>query len=74
MSLTSPGPPRKCTAGSGSPGAFVSRPHRNLVSLRIGPGLEAQGRRLQRPPPSGRVSRRAPHLGFGRAPQSRPPS
>ncbi|KAJ1136519.1 hypothetical protein NDU88_002934 [Pleurodeles waltl] len=37
MSLTSPGPPRKCTAGSGSPGAFVSRPHRNLVSLRLGP-------------------------------------
>ncbi|KAJ1182191.1 hypothetical protein NDU88_007385 [Pleurodeles waltl] len=39
-----------------------------------GPGLEAQGRLLQRLPPSGRISRRAPHLGFGRAPQSRPPS
>ncbi|KAJ1124452.1 hypothetical protein NDU88_002913 [Pleurodeles waltl] len=38
--------PRKCTAGSGSPGAFVSRPHRNLISLHIGPqGARASKRR-----------------------------
>ncbi|KAJ1144556.1 hypothetical protein NDU88_010854 [Pleurodeles waltl] len=46
------------------------------ISFRLtgGPGSEVQGRRPRRHPQSGRISGGAPHLGFGRAPQSRPPS
>ncbi|KAJ1216894.1 hypothetical protein NDU88_004492 [Pleurodeles waltl] len=46
MSLRSPGPPRRCTVGSGSPKAFFSRPHHSLVLFRFGPrGARAPKRR-----------------------------
>ncbi|KAJ1187107.1 hypothetical protein NDU88_003886 [Pleurodeles waltl] len=40
--LAPPGPPCRCTAGSGSPGALRGRPHHNLVGPR-GPSLRGAG-------------------------------
>ncbi|KAJ1197564.1 hypothetical protein NDU88_001421 [Pleurodeles waltl] len=60
--------------GPGHQGLSSVVPTTILFRLTGGLGSEAQGRRPRRHPQSGRISGGAPHLGFGRAPQSRPPS